>query len=68
MGVKLSCPRCGTLINVDLAGGLIAVGYEMKDWQRRCDRAHADGPTACRDALASLKQHLVGDIELVDSR
>lgn len=68
MAVNLCCPRCGTLLSVDLRGGQITVEYRMKDWQRRCDRAHADGPATCRDAQASLKQHLLGETELVDGR
>jgi hypothetical protein len=68
MAVKLSCPRCGAMISVDLAGGQITVGYEMEDWRRRCDRSNADGPTTCRAALSNLKRHLMGESELVGSR
>ena len=65
--MKLSCPRCGTTIDVDLADGQITIGYEMRDWKRRCDRESADAPTSCQEALPALRRHLVADIEEVIS-
>ena len=68
MAVRLSCPRCGAMLNVDLAGGQITVGYEMADWRRRCARSNADGPTTCREALSDLRRHLMGESELAGGR
>jgi hypothetical protein len=67
MAVKLSCPRCGATIDVDLADGQITIGYEMRDWERRCDRESADAPTSCQEALPTLRRHLVADVEEVIS-
>ena len=65
MAVKLSCPRCGATIDVDLTDGEITIGYDMRDWKRRCDREPADAPTTCQEALPVLRRHLVADVEEV---
>jgi hypothetical protein len=62
MAVKLSCPRCATTVDVDLADGEITIGYDIGDWKRRCDCEHADAPTTCQAAVPVLWQHLVADV------